>query len=646
MPIRQNVIWKQLFWILPLVIIFTACNGDSDTPSNANLTLPTLAQLPSPDPNLPPTLQPDLIDFWIPVQGQLTVGTPSSWRFVGQLGDNITLRAIASGITTTLTLQGTDGNPIATGESIEAILPSSGLYTVHIEGDQSGVYELGLGYADRPNPNDATAVPAVVGVPTPAVPFEGRGTFISSITSNNTIGGQLSESDQNHIYTFDGVAGEFVQIELNRVSGTIDPVITVYDPEGIPMAIDDNSGGERNAILRNIQILNDGLHTIQVNGDGFPGNYSLRLFVNSQAVPVTPTTLPTPTPTATLNLLNPSPVPLQLGNRLEDHQLVLGILDRPGDVVIHPFYLGVGQIVTIGVSPAIGSQIRPRIEVLNPEGEIVATATASTSNAGGDALITPLFADIEGVYQIFVTGEDNVIGEYVIGFGGGSTWLNVIRGTVSADTGVEAIIERRGQRDAWLVALGEGDIISAAVSANDNSALDPILELVPVDDPSTIIAIDDNGGGDFNPLLNNIRITESGAYYLRIKASQAATIGSYTLIWRYVNRAPTATPFPATSPLLTVDDFVTDHSYNFYPFQGSAGQTIRVEVVASDDSLLDPIVALVGVDGDVIMEVDDSEGDLNSRFTMTLPEDGTYNIRVNGYLSEGAFELTVQELFE
>lgn len=640
------LIVKRILWILPLIMLFTACNDSGDNNQSDDVSaLPTRAELPSPDPNQQPTPQPDLIEFWIPVQGELIVGEASIWRFVGQTGDNITLRAIAQGINTTLTLQGTDGNALAMGESIEATLPVQGLYTVLIEGDLAGRYELGLGYADRPNPNDATPVPAVVGVPTPSVPFEGRGTFISNITSNNTIGGQLSESDQNHIYTFDGVVGEYIQLELNRVSGTIDPVITIYDPEGIPMAIDDNSGGERNAILRNIQIINEGLHTIQVNGDGFPGNYSLRLFVNSQAVPITPTTLPTPTPTPTINLLNPSPVPLQIGNRLEDHQLVLGMLDRPGDVVIHPFYLGVGQIVTIGVSPAIGSVVRPRIEVLNPEGVIVATATASTSNAGGDALITPLFAEIEGVYQIFVTGEDNVIGEYVIGFGSGSTWLNVIRGTVSADTPVEAIIERRGQRDAWLVALGEGDIISAAVSANDNSALDPILELVPVDDTPIIIAIDDNGGGDFNPLLNNIRITESGLYYLRIKASQAATIGSYTLIWRYVNRAPTATPFPATSPIITVDDFVTNDSYNFYPFQGNAGQIVRIEVIASEDSLLDPIVALVGIDGEVLLEVDDSEGDLNSRFTVTLPEDGTYNIRVNGYLSEGAFELTVEQLF-
>ena len=635
----------RLIPVLSLILLlFSACNSSNSTPQTT-LVLPTEVSLNTSASENDDTLEADMLRFWMPVEGTLIAGEPVRWRFVGGAGDQITLRAIGQSIDIALRLQGTDGNMLAEGDSIEATLPTGGVYSVFLTSEQSGTYELGLGYADRPNPSDPTPVPAVVGVPTPGVPFEGRGAFISSIADEETVSGELSENDQYHIYTFDGERGRYVQVALTRINGTIDPVMTVYNPDGNPIATDDNSAGERNAILRNIQIMQDGLHSIQVHGDGFFGAYTMTMLVYDVLAPVTPTTLPTPSPTATLQFVNPTPAAMIAGNRLEDHEPVVGILDRPSDVMIHPFYLGAGEIVTVGVSPAVGSQIRPQIEILSPDGSIVASASASTSNAGRDALITPLFSEVEGVYQIFVTGEDNVIGEYVIGFGRGSTWLNYIRGPVRVDNAVEGSIDRRGQRDVWVVALTEGDIISTAVSANEGSALDPILELVPVSDSVTIIAIDDNGGGDNNPLLNNIRIPESGLYYLRVKASQAATVGTYTLIWRYVNRAPTSTPPPATFPVLSVDDFVETNAYNFYSFQGRAGQQVSIAVIADADTLLDPVMALLGVDGEIISEVDDSEGDLNSRLTITLPEDGTYTVRVNGYLSEGAFELSVQELF-
>jgi hypothetical protein len=130
-----------------------------------------------------------------------------------------------------------------------------------------------------------------------------------------------------------------------------------------------------------------------------------------------------------------------------------------------------------------------------------------------------------------------------------------------------------------------------------------------------------------------------------VSAAGAASVGNYTLVWRYINAAPTPTPMPGVVPMFTVQDVLPRDTYRFYPFQGQQGQQIQIRVRAVPNSLLDPVAALLDPDGEEIVSVDDSDGTLNPRFTFTIPENGTYTVRVNGYLSEGAFELVVERLF-
>jgi hypothetical protein len=173
---------------------------------------------------------------------------------------------------------------------------------------------------------------------------------------------------------------------------------------------------------------------------------------------------------------------------------------------------------------------------------------------------------------------------------------------------------------------------------------DPILEIAKGNDQQAFM-VDDNSGSDRNAIIPNIRITESGLYHLRIKAAQAATTGKYTLLWRYINAVPTPTPARGIVRLLTVDDTVADGAYAFYPFQGQAGQQIEISVVTEADNGFDPVAVLIGPDGSIIAEGDDSENSLNPRFVMTLSEEGTYTVRVNGYLRGGDFELSVVALY-
>lgn len=637
---------RRIIRLLP-VLALSACAGSADTaPLPTRFVIDTATPIPQ-----AVSLPVRILDFWQPVTSQLEAGQVDEWRFVGQPGDTISLRAIGNeGVGLVLALRSESGAPLGEGSSLEATLPAGGVYVVAVrlaERSAPGGYQLGLGYTDRPNPleNGATPLPQVVGVPTPIPPLEGRGTFISRLAHDNTVGGTMTETDQDHIYTFDGAAGQFIRVEMNRISGPLDPFVTVYDPDGEPLAVDDNSGGGRAALLHNIPLAVDGLYSLQAHGGGFPGAYAVRVLIYDAPGPVILTSAPTPTPTATYAPATPTIAAAIPGNRLEDHVPVASALTRPGDIMIYPIYAAAGEILTIGSIPAQDSGLRTRMEVVNPEGLVVASAQASTSGAGSAALITPLRAELEGVYQVFVASEDGSIGAYIIAYGSGTTWQSMMRGLIEPDTASDGRIELRGARDVWSLYLMEGDIISAAISTPLDAPLDPIMELVSADAPRAIIAVDDNSGGDRNPLLSNIRIPASGLYHLRVRAAQAATTGPYTLIWRYVNRAATATPAPATALLFTVDAVVPDNAYTFYPFQGQAGQRVRISVIAGDGSGFDPVAALVGPDGVVLIEVDDSDGDLNARFVFDLPQDGTYNVRVNGYLQGGPFVLTVEQEF-
>jgi hypothetical protein len=234
--------------------------------------------------------------------------------------------------------------------------------------------------------------------------------------------------------------------------------------------------------------------------------------------------------------------------------------------------------------------------------------------------------------------DDASTGDYSVSYGAGPSRENTLRGLTEADGVYNGEVLRRGMRDVWSLELNAGDIITATVSPS-TTTLDPLLELVAPD--GSLVATDDNSGGGRNPLINSAYAPVTGVYRLRVTPVNAATSGPYTLIWRYVNTAPTPTPVPATIPILDYDDFVADNTYQFYPFQGRAGQQVVIRVNAQAGSTLDPVAALLGPDGAVIAEGDDSDGGLNPRIVAALPSNGTYTVRVNGYLSGGPFQLLV-----
>ncbi|GAB4328072.1 MAG: hypothetical protein Kow00117_14680 [Phototrophicales bacterium] len=618
---------------LIILLILAACQNTSTYEGElpTRFIPPTFTPRPQQSRPLPfweaqeSTLQPDMVDTWL---------------FEAQLGDSIRLGVV--GINAEIILQTQTERFIASGiDSLEVTLPEETQYRVIVRPlDSGGTYQIGLRYTDRPAVDEPTRIPEVVGVPTPTPIYASLGAFISRIEPQQTIGETIGENGTAHIYTFEGYAGHFVQIEARRVSGASTPRIALYDPQARIIATDGGSVSTDIARLNNIILPIDGLYSIQIIGEANMG-YAVTLLLYDRIAPITPTIvqIPTATPIPTYSVNTPAPA--TFGNRLESHQPVLGFADSPSHVGIYPFYASAGEILTIGAGAANGSTVQLQMEIVDPDGVIVARSTPTDSN--GDTVITPLRAELEGVYQIFVTPFNGQIGAYLIGYGSGTTWVETVAGQAIRDEQNRGVITRRGLRDTWTVELQAGDIITIAATPGD-IVFDPVVEIVYADEPNTILAADDNSGGNRAAYIQRVEINRSGLYLIRVRAAQAGTLGPYLLVWRYINVAPTPTPPPATAPVMVIVDRVPESAYQFYPFQGRAGQRLIIQVEAMSEGF-DPVVALIAPDGNVIAEGDDSPDSLNPYVEVVLPVDGTYQVRVNGYLTGGDFRVMVLQRF-
>jgi hypothetical protein len=92
---------------------------------------------------------------------------------------------------------------------------------------------------------------------------------------------QMSKTDvlpagDSFIYTFQAAQGITATIELRQRDGTLDPYLRLLDPDGQEIAADDDSGGDRDSLIR-LQLETAGTYTIVVRSynDASGGRFSL-----------------------------------------------------------------------------------------------------------------------------------------------------------------------------------------------------------------------------------------------------------------------------------------------------------------------------------------------------------------------------------
>jgi hypothetical protein len=632
-------------WIAILAIALAACEPAPSGPLPTVMSLPTEIAVSPRAASPTVTVAVQTLPYNQAVSGELQTAEMALWQFEAEAGDELNIRAVSETVDVRLELVNTSGEMVAEGADIATSITEGGIYLLRVTAVEGrGAYQLGLSYADQPSPAEPTftPLPQVVGVPTPTPLYAGLGIFVADLRDGETVPSDFQPAAQPQVYTFTAQAGQYAKIMLDSVTGDAGLLMTLYDPEAAAVAADslsDNGSG----ILRDVLLNDSGTYSLRVQSNGQPVTYTVALDLRDVPAPITPTYNITPTATLATPVLTPTYLPAEAGERLSPEIPVMAEIPPSGGVNTHSFAARAGDILTVAVSPAADSALIPRMEIIDPDGQPVARTVGNLSPFDRDAIVSPLAAAIDGPYTLIVTGEGQTSGAYTVSFGYGSTREDIFKGEAPPDRANIDALGKRAAAHVWHIFLTKGDLISAGVTPLDGNIV-PVLEFYTGD--GQLLGIDSESAGYRSPYISGVRAPESGLYLVKVRPATADSIGAYQLIWRYLDLGATPTPVPGVLPILTVEGTVGLEKYVFLPFQGRTGQKVIVQVRARGASSLDPVAALIGIDGSVITEGDDSVGTLDAYFEATLPNDGTYQLRIQGYLTSGDFHAVVLNVYQ
>jgi hypothetical protein len=186
-----------------------------------------------------------LIDYGASVAGSVSDEIPSRYfRFDASRGDviTVTLNTEAGNLDPALTLvdaqqielaQDDDGDDGRNARIAAFTVPRSGIYyllaTRHdgVEGQTSGEFTLEL--SGRPGVVGGRALEIVYGA---------------------SVSGLIDESRVLEEYVFFGQQGDVITITMERTTGNLDSLVTLYDSDRKQIAFDDDSGGgEKDSVI-------------------------------------------------------------------------------------------------------------------------------------------------------------------------------------------------------------------------------------------------------------------------------------------------------------------------------------------------------------------------------------------------------------
>lgn len=601
-----------------------------------------------------------ILEAWLPVKDVLRLGDLArEWRFVGEAGD-VAQITVTSASALDVALTDASGVALGQGTPLTVTLPADGTYRVVVASRDLASYQIALVFTNQPTPTlsptptftpsltpTATATPRTTDTPTPTETPAPTATFTATPTpiyaALGDLRGMLRDGElqtgafissfERHIYLFEGQAGQIARIALDG-QGAVDALLTLYAPGGGLIALDDDSGGDLDALLAGIRLETDGTYILQaVSSEGI-GPYAIGLSLAGE-MPQPVILTPTASPTLPVGIVTPMPAS---GSVLADHAPMLGRLERAGDVARYTVSLEAGDLITAVVQSANGSGLLPRVQLVTPAGEVM-LQTGLTAEAGG-ALVAALGVAETGVYSLYVSGDNQTSGDFQIAFGLGESHTDILRGEARPGEAIDGALGQRGLRDVWMLPLRAGDRLNATVTPLIGGFA-PSAALAGPD--GSVLASAAAVRGSPNPHLE-ATVPADGWYRIEVTGGPALTYGPYRLEW---TRTVAASEDPVLAPvaILTAHDNLPDGEYREYPFQGMAGERLRLRASA-EAGAFDPVAVLIAPDGSILAQADDSlDGSLNPDLEIILPASGTYLWRVNGYNGAGgALEIRVERL--
>lgn len=464
------------------------------------------------------------------------------YNFEGRLGQVVTIRMErqAGDLDPYLLLLTNTGDLIAVSDDADSrnaeiasqVLAYDGLYTIiatrfgHEHGTTEGDYILTLesvGTSIAPaNATTTTSTTSTPATPQPTTSF---------LRYGDEVLGQIEGENYYVIYRFSAQRGEVVNLTMTRINGDLDPVIDLFDPDGIYLITGDDESGTLNAAIRNYTIPTDGVYYIQATRYGRLDGTTTGLFsFQLSAVPIDE--LGT-RPSNARVLALPSTI---------NSTITAETLTRFFQVEARR-----GDILSVIVTRTEGD-LQPRVSVLRNDLSQMAT---STLNDDEDiATIGGVTVQTDGIYFISVSRADGQDGETLGEFSlqierrpsiaAGST-VEIVYGGQVIGTINESILQ-----ESFVFAGRAGDVVTISM-VRTNGDLDALLTLRDVDGKQLTANDDGYGSGSKDALISGYILPADGIYFIeasRYERTAGDTSGDYVLQLTAVP-APSPTNTPA-----------------------------------------------------------------------------------------------------
>ena len=542
------------------------------------------------------------------------------------------------------------------------------------------------------------ALALIITLGNPGLALAQKGGDATPIAYGDSVQGTITDTQYQVVYSFEGQAGDVVTIDMvHAPTGNLDPYLILSDtlPVGPnPLAFNDDVSGSFDSQIADFSLPAAGTYYIIATRFGAENGTStgdFTLTLTSSAASAAPAAteetvsggafggLPignlggggeagaAPTEQA---VAQPTPI----GDMYDGYPVI-----TYGETVQqtitdsdwawgYAFQGMAGDEVTITLESAPGTNLDPYVGLLDAEQNVLAEDDDSAGGLNSQIAFT---LPETGVYIIIATryglDEGTSSGPFILtlegvsgggsGSGGGSAPAAGEADLTYGDT-VQGMIDNTDWFQPYTFNGQAGDTVTITLLAAPGSTLDPYLGLL--DSQANVVAEDDDSAGGLNSQIV-VTLTADDLYTIvatRYGLDEGTSSGEFILSLSAGESAAPAAATPgsgagglAVGASLAYGDSVqgmidNTNWFQSYTFNGQAGDTVTITLLAAPGSTLDPYLGLLDSGQNVLMEDDDSAGGLNSQITFTLPASGTYTIIATRYgfdqgTSSGAFVLSL-----
>ena len=565
--------------------LLSGCNLGLTSPSPPPTPRPTVALQVEPtptaikpiesQPTATPVLDAPVIAYNEIKEGQLTApGIADEWVFNAKAGERVNI-VLNSQFDSYVELFGPDGEFIAGnddhGNSLDAAL-------FDLQLKQSGPYTLMVRGFDRATGEYTLAVAG-------GHPTTGGGLLTDG--ASRTV--MLSKTGSK--WRYQGKAGTYLTIAI-KADDLVDSQLALYGPDGTLLTGDDDSGGSLNPEIFEFPIPTDGDYTIQAQTSADVGLVTLN--INSS--------------TRTSG-----------GGPLDIGATQAGILKR-GHTHEWTFTGQAGQIINLSMNSI---DFDAFLELRDSQGAIL--AENDDSRGGNNAAIELFTLPANDTYTVIARGlTENDGGDYDI-------TLKAVKvppggGPLAPDAPLQALL-MPGQTNSWSFAAEPNTFVTVTVQSN---LLDTYLELYGPDD--TLLATDDDSGGDLNAALIDCPITERGQYQRVVKSARedGSEGGVYEIRLTLTENLESTGRLASGQAQASSLNQGEQHTWTF------TAQADDFVTIQMKSETLDTYLALYDSAGELLDLNDDRLGTNAVIANFAIPEDGEYRVIARAYSAQEA----------